>query len=132
MLYLDASALVKRYIDEEGSSAVREAMNGARALSTCRLCFVETVRAVGLSAGSRGVKRVEGEWHWFDIVDVDQALAERAAKLAVSHRLRSLDALHLAAALALPDGDLTFATWDSRLHRAAREQGLSTLPAAIG
>jgi uncharacterized protein len=131
MLYLDASALVKRYVDEEGSGVVREAMDGARVLSTCRLCFVETVRAVGLSAGHRGVKRVEGEWRWFDVVDVDQALAERAAKLALSHQLRSLDALHLAAALSLPDGDLTFATWDTRLHGAARDEGLQTLPGAL-
>jgi predicted nucleic acid-binding protein len=131
MLYLDASALVKRYVDEEGSRVLRAAMDGARALSTCRLCFVETVRAVGLSAGHRGVKRVEGEWPWFDVVDVDQALAERAATLALSHRLRALDALHLAAALSLPTDDLTFATWDARLHRAARGEGLDTLPAEL-
>lgn len=128
MLYLDASALVKRYVDEEGSGVVRQAMEGARVLSTCRLCFVETVRAVGLAVGQRGVKRVEGEWRWFDVVDVDQALVEHAATLALSHRLRALDALHLAAALALPDGDLTFATWDTRLHSAALDEGLATLP----
>lgn len=131
MLYLDASALVKRYVDEEGSGVVRQAMDRARVLSTCRLCFVETVRAVGLSAGQRGVKRVEGEWRWFDVVDVDQALAERAAALALSHRLRALDALHLAAALSLPAGDLTFVTWDARLHSAARGEGLETLPAEL-
>jgi uncharacterized protein len=131
MLYLDASALVKRYIDEEGSDAVRAAMESARALSACRLCFVETVRAVGLSAGRRGVKRVEGEWRWFDVIDVDQAMAEQAAALSLSHRLRALDALHLAAALSLPARDLTFATWDTHLHRAACDQGLRTLPDAL-
>jgi predicted nucleic acid-binding protein len=131
MLYLDASGLVKRYIEEEGSGMVREAMNRASAWSTCRLSFVETVRAVGLTGGQKGVKRVESDWQSLDVVDVDQALAERAAKLALSHRLRSLDALHLAAALTLPDRDLTFATWDGRLHRAAREEGLRTLPEAL-
>jgi predicted nucleic acid-binding protein len=132
MLYLDASALVKRYIEEEGSTAVAEAMNGARALSICRIGFVETVRAVALGGDDRDVKKMEAEWAWFDVVDVDQALVERGAKLAVSHQLRSLDALHLAAALTLPDGDLTFATWDSRLHGAARAEGLDTLPAELG
>jgi uncharacterized protein len=131
MLYLDASALVKRYVDEQGSRAIREAMAGARGLSTCRLCFVETVRAVGLSVGQRGVRRVEGEWQWFDVIDVDQGLAEHAARLAVSQRLRSLDALHLAAALSLPGGDLTVATWDRRLHEAVQEHGLQTLPAEL-
>jgi predicted nucleic acid-binding protein len=45
--------------------------------------------------------------------------------------LRSLDALHLAAALTLATSELTFATWDARLHRAAREHGLRTLPAKL-
>jgi uncharacterized protein len=132
MLYLDASALVKRYIGEEGSDLVEEAMDGARALSTCRIGFVETVRAVALGGDDRDVRKVEAEWAWFDVVDVDQALTEQAAMLAVSRRLRSLDALHLAAVLSLPDGDLTFATWDARLHSAAQDEGLRTLPAALG
>jgi uncharacterized protein len=131
MLYLDASALVKRYIEEEGSTTLVEAMDGARAASMCRIGFVETVRAVALGGDKRDVTKVKAEWPLLDIVDVDQALAERAAELAVSHRLRSLDALHLAAALTLPDGDVTFATWDGCLHRAARQEGLRTLPVGL-
>ena len=132
MLYLDASALVKRYIEEDGSDLVEEAIDGAHALSTCRIGFVETVRAVALGGDDRDVRKVEAEWAWFDIVDVDQTLAEQAAKLAVSHELRSLDALHLAAALSLPDADLTLATWDARLHSAAQDEGVRTLPTAFG
>jgi hypothetical protein len=45
--------------------------------------------------------------------------------------LRTLDSLHLASALALPRASLTFATWDARLHRAARAHGLATLPATL-
>lgn len=132
MLYLDASALVKRYIDEAGSARVKEAMIGAHALSMCRIGFVETVRAITLGGDSRDVERMESEWPRFEIVEVDQALTERAARLAISHRLRTLDALHLAAALALPNEELTIATWDVRLHRAARAEGLATLPAELG
>jgi len=131
MLYLDACALVKRYIDEEGSDLLAEAMDSARVLSTCRICFVEAVRAISVGGNSRDVKKMESEWPSLDVVEVDQALTERAAKIAVSQRLRSLDALHLAAALCLPDGDVRLATWDARLHRAARDEGLATLPAEL-
>jgi predicted nucleic acid-binding protein len=131
MLYLDASALVKRYIEEAGSDLLIEAMDGARATSTCRIGFVETVRAIAMSGNSRDVKKMESEWGLLDIVEVDQPLAERAAELAVSQRLRSLDALHLAAALSLSGVEPTFATWDAHLHSAARDQGLRTLPAAL-
>lgn len=128
MLYLDASALVKRYVEEEGSKLVVSAMDDAEAWSMCRIGYVETVRAVALAGGRKTVKRVEADWLSFDVVEVDFPLAQHAAELALSAGLRSLDALHLAAALVLPPENLTVATWDVRLHRAARDQGLETLP----
>jgi predicted nucleic acid-binding protein len=131
MLYLDASALVKRYIEEEGSDELLLTMDSASAWSSCRICLVETVRAVGLAGGSRSIKRVERDWLTFGVVEVDRELAEQAAHLAVPTKLRALDALHLAAALALPRQDLSFATWDIRLHKAARDQGLRTFPTVL-
>jgi uncharacterized protein len=131
MLYLDASALVKRYIAEQGSDSVLVAMDEANAWSMCRIGYVEIVRAVALAGGRKAVKRVESDWLAFDVIEVDRSLTEHAAKLALSTELRSLDALHLAAALVLPSEDLTVATWDVRLHRAVRDQGLDTLPATL-
>jgi uncharacterized protein len=131
-LYLDSSALVKRYVREIGSDAIIEAMDRASAYKMCRVGFVETVRAVALGGEADDVEKVEGDWTRVDVIEVDRALAEDAARLAVHHRLRTLDALHLAAALTLADEGPTFATWDARLHRAARECGLRTLPAALG
>lgn len=132
MLYLDASALVKRYIEEDGSELVVNAMAAASAWSMCRIGYVETVRAVGIAGGRRAIRKVEADWLAFDVVEVDSALAEHAAQLALSAELRSLDALHLASALVLPPEDLTFATWDTRLHRAANAHSLATLPATLG
>jgi len=94
----------------------------------CRAGFVETVRAVGLSAGRNTVRAVEREWPSFGVVEVDQRLSEDAANLALARDLRSLDALHLAAGLILPGDDLLFATWDRRLHAAAHAEGLRLIP----
>jgi predicted nucleic acid-binding protein len=131
MLYLDASALVKRYVEEDGSDLVLSAMENARGWSMCRVGYVETVRAVALAGGRKAVKRVEGDWLSFDVIEVDSALATHAAELTLSAELRSLDALHLAASLVLPPEDLTVATWDARLHRAARDQDLKTFPESL-
>ncbi len=106
-------------------------MAGASAWFICRVGFVETVRAVGLVAGPGAVKAARGEWPAFSIVQVDQRLVEDAAELAIQYELRSLDALHLAAARVLPADDLVLATWDRRLHAAADAVGLRLLPAAI-
>lgn len=132
MLYLDASALVKRYVEEEGSSEVRAAMGASDAWWICRIGFVETTRAVSLAAGAAASKAFEREWDSFGVVEVDASLAEHAAELAISADLRSLDALHLAAALVLPASEITIATWNTRLHWAARDEGLATLPEKLG
>jgi uncharacterized protein len=123
--------LVKRYVQEPHSDLVREAMERAEGWYMCRAGFVETVRAVGLAAGVAATKPVTEEWPAFGIVEVDQALVEHAAALAIDRDLRSLDSLHLAAALVLPGDDLTFATWDRRLHAAAGAEGLQVLPEAL-
>jgi len=131
MIYLDASALVKRYVEEAGSDVVAESMRTAARWSMCRIGFVETARAVARGGAFEDVERLRRDWERVDVIELDQSLAEAAAALAVDHRLRTLDALHLAAALTLDDAP-TFATWDVRLHHAAREHGLRTLPASLG
>ena len=97
----------------------------------CRAGFVETVRAVGLAAGRRATRAVKDEWPAFGVVEVDQPLVEHAAMLALDRDLRSLDSLHLAAALVLPGDDLVFATWDHRLHTAAGAEGIQLLPETL-
>ena len=130
-LYLDASALVKRYVQEEGTDVLVRAMSGAAEWSMCRIGFVETARAVARGGKRSVLADVERDWIHFDVIELDDALAGYAARLSIATGLRTLDALHLAAALSLGGDDVTFATWDARLHRAVREHGLRTLPAAL-
>lgn len=112
---------------EVGSDVVREAMRAADAWFMCRVAYVETLRAVGLAAGRSAARRVRGEWGSIGVIEVDHRLAAEAADLALDHDLRSLDALHLAAASLLPPADLVVATWGRRLHAAALDAGLRVL-----
>lgn len=130
-LYLDASALVKRYVEEVGSDAIVAAMNRAESCFICRVGYVETVRAVARGGVPADVARAKRDWPSLRVVEADSDVAERAASLSLNTGLRTLDALHLAAALTLPANQVVFATWDRDLHRAAREQGLLTLPATL-
>jgi predicted nucleic acid-binding protein len=106
-------------------------MDDADGWFMCRAGLVETVRAVGLAAGATATSSVTEEWPAFGVVEVDQPLVEHAAALALERDLRSLDSLHLAAALVLPLDGLVFATWDRRLHAAAGAAGLELLPAGF-
>lgn len=103
-------------------------MGEAESWFICRVGFVETVRAIGLAAGARATEALKEEWPAFAVVEVDQPLVEHAAALALDHDLRSLDSIHLAAALLVQLDDLRFATGDRRLHRAARAEGLELVP----
>jgi uncharacterized protein len=106
-------------------------MDGAVGWFVCRVGFVETTRAVAVAAGQAAVRRIREEWPAFGVVEVDQDLVEHASMLAVNRELRSLDALHLAAALVLPRDDLVMITWDRRLHAAASAEGLALLPTSL-
>jgi predicted nucleic acid-binding protein len=131
-LYLDASALVKRYIDEEGSDVVLNAMSGEDTWSMCRIGFVETMRAIARAGEPEDAKRAKRDWMvGCDVVELDRDLAEHAAQVALASGLSAMDAIHLASAISLRVEGLTFATWDVQLHRAAREQGLRTLPTEL-
>ncbi len=127
-LYLDASALVKRYIAEEGSEDVRRAMATSEHWHICRVGFIETWRAITLGADPETADRFRAEWAAFAPVEVDALLADHAAELAVTDRLHSLDALHLASALMV--GADVVAAWDVCLAAAARRHGLTTIPDA--
>lgn len=107
-------------------------MDRAEGWFICRVGYVETFRALGLVAGPAALRAARDEWPALGVVEVDQRLVEDAAALSVERDLRSLDALHLAAALILPRDHLVFATWDRRLHAAAGAEGLRCLPEALG
>ncbi len=111
---------------------MRRAMRDADGWFICRTGFVEAFRAIDLVAGRATTSAFRDEWPAFAVVEVDQALVERAGSLAIDRDLRSLDSLHLAAALLLPPEDLVLATWDRRLHAAARAEQLRVLPSTLG
>jgi predicted nucleic acid-binding protein len=117
-------------VAEPGSEDVVAAMRDAARRVVSRVGYVEATRAIGVAAGRRSaaLRRFEAEWPSLDVVEVDQRLAEGAARLALDHDLRTLDSLHLASALALPGENRVLATWDRRLREAARARGVELLP----
>lgn len=93
--------------------------------------FVEVYRALmlaGVSDADAVRDAFERDWDAITVIQVEAALVRRAALLAVSLQLRSLDALHLAAAERVQGSDMRLMTWDRRLWRAARFIGIDVLP----
>ena len=128
-LYLDSSALIKRFLIEDGSDLMQDALVQSKTRTTSRITYVETMR--GISANPRLARRSRATWSSIDFVEVGAPVCERAVAVSLERSLKSLDAIHLASALLVNGGDLTFATWDRRLHAAARAEGLGVLPPSL-
>ena len=128
-VYLDASAIVKLVIDESESPAVRERVADARQLFTNRIAVVEVGRAVQRQSEVDASDQFSAVLNGLSIIELDVSAAESAAKLE-PRGLRSLDAIHLASAMALGEELGAFVTYDLRLADAARAAGLPVLAPA--
>ena len=101
-LYLDSSAIVKLVKREPESTALRRFLRRHRADGrvTSGLARVEVVRALA-PAGGEAVAHARRQLARIDQVNLDRILLDSAATLAPTTVLRSLDAIHLASALAI-------------------------------
>ena len=129
--YLDASALVKLATPEAETDALRAVLDTFDARLTNRVATVEVARALlrrGVATSALAAE-VSEAFLGLAITELDAAIAESAGRLEPP-ALRSLDAIHLASALALGDELAAFVTYDARLAEAARAAGLQVIAPA--
>lgn len=121
--YFDSSALVKLAVREPESTALRAFIRRRTARASCALAHVEVVRAVR-HHGPAATARARAILERIELVQLDDLLLDAAARLPVEH-LRSLDAIHLAAAQRLGDDLSVLVSYDERMLAAARGLGMS-------
>lgn len=125
--YLDTSAALKLLVEEEESEALARAIDGASPdLVGCWLLDTELRRA----AQRDTALTQEGVSAFLDGVDLYEVPASlfREAGLLPGANLRSLDALHLAAAVRIGVDHLV--TYDARMSECARALGVSVIAPA--
>jgi predicted nucleic acid-binding protein len=142
VVFLDASALVKAYITEEGSTNVQGVLDrqdgslfvsefvALEVLTTLRTAYREAARP----EYQRAVERFRTDYpSRFSVIDVDAVIRASAMDLTTwrrTARARAMDVLHLATALWIQSArrahELTLVTSDQDLAALARECGLRT------
>jgi uncharacterized protein len=124
-LYIDSSALVKLVKKERESDALRRFLrrNAVHGRVTSALARVEVVRAVA-RGGPAAVAHARRQLSRIDQINLDRDLLDAAAMLAPGTMMRSLDALHLAAAGSLGAELRSVVTYDRRLQVAAAAIGM--------
>ena len=140
ILYLDASALVKRYVAEPGTSEVAEAVVGAEVVGTSTISRAETAAALAKAvrvgtlvreAAASALQVFRSEWMNLVRVQPTELLIARADSLAWELGLRGYDVVHLASAVLWKEGmgqEVALATFDQKLWESASQCGLVPLP----
>ena len=142
--YLDASALVKRYVNEPGSVWLRTLLVSPQAdlLFASRMTIVEVISAFARRVREGSLTTAEfaavenafrGDClHDYQIMPPTVEVIDLTCSLLKRHHLRAYDATHLASALSAQkfltsDGLplLVFLSADGRLTGAARAEGLA-------
>jgi len=160
ILYLDTSALVKLYIEEEGTDEVQRAVEDAKSVAASAVAYPEARSAFArlerdghLSPEEHRaiVADLDREWPSYEVVDVTRDVAGIAGTLAARHLLRGFDAVHLASAVVLkaarglysreasergeaemPPPEVRILTYDGSLLAAARGEDLAyEMPNAV-
>lgn len=141
MIYLDTSALVKRFISEPGSAIVDEVAARLWPIATSRVAYAELFAGLNRKRRERDLTQaryrtaaseIERDWPTYLQVQVTDAVLLEARSLSELHPLRGFDALHLASALLLAQGtklQLAFVAADQRLLDAAAAAGLDAIDA---
>lgn len=136
--YFDTSVLLKQYIREVGSLRARDLLRRFRFLS-CALTPLEAMSALHPRLAEGALTQAEllriTSWiredrvHW-ELVEVNAQVLSRAEDVIQQTGLRTLDAIHVASALAFQAASrirLPFVTGDARQREAARQLALETV-----
>ena len=117
MVYLDSSALVKLVVRERESSALRRFLREEPDRLSCALARTEVLRAVRVE-GAAAMERARRVLRGIHLIRLDDAFLE-AAGLLDPAIVRSLDAVHLAAAQQVAADLTALVTYDRRIAEAA-------------
>jgi uncharacterized protein len=136
--YFDSSVLLKRYIRENGSDRAAALTHRHLIISAAiaplemrsALRRVEAAGGLSTSAFQASLKRIQTERERWDLVAISTEILQSAERLTVDFNIRSLDAIHLACAVACQSrlkGQVPFVTADLQQRYAAQKIGLEII-----
>ena len=129
-VYLDTSALLKRYVEEAESVLVEATMLADTTWITAQHTFVEVRRNLARVLRDRSLGQAkeffERDWQRTHVVQLDDDTCRSAAEIAELTGTRTLDALHLAALRRAGEG-VALVTFDLRQAAAARTLGFRVI-----
>jgi predicted nucleic acid-binding protein len=122
--YLDSSAFLKLVVTEPESRTLQRFMQLWPQRASAALLRTEVIRALRRAGYESRVGAARRLIRSIRLISLDEPLLDQAGELD-QRDLRTLDAVHLAAALAIGSELGVLLTYDTRLESAARERGIA-------
>lgn len=138
ILYLDTSAILKRYFQEPFSEDVATTWNSAEAIVSSSVAYAETMATIYRKEKEEDlesqiiqgtIEKFKNDWNSFIQVKVTNDLNRYLDDMLKKYALRGFDAIHLASAVTIYEKfpvDFFFACFDHRLNHAAKLEGLES------
>jgi len=130
-LYVESSALLKRYVYETESDECQSILDAHAHWLTSRITITEVLinlrKRLSQSEFAIASRLFQTDITVFDIVEFDAEISLQASEVAGGNNLPTLDSIHLASALRAKSTRITFLTYDKRLAAAAKKNGLRVL-----
>ena len=136
--FFDTSALVKRYVEENGSDQVQALCDQAESIVLSIICLPELISALCRLRREACVTPEDYQYIRqmivMDLADMDICpitpdVMRHTLRCLENHPLRAMDAIHLGCALASAPDD--FVSADQRQLQAARAEGLNVIEVAV-
>ncbi len=129
-LYLDTSAILKRYLDEEFSQQCEEIITQYQDKYISRIGVTETLinlrKRLSAQEFAMAAKLFRTDIATFNIIEFDGPSSDLAVEIAQGSNLATVDAIHIAAAISVGGKKIDFLTYDKNQRKAAKSLGLRT------
>ncbi|MBN1501048.1 MAG: type II toxin-antitoxin system VapC family toxin [Spirochaetes bacterium] len=127
-LFFDTSAIIKRYINENGSQNVDELFSSADQIFVSAISEIESASTLKRLLVENEIseidynflkKEIQIDFTFFSIIDFDSQIIEEAIEAIDKYQLKSLDSIQLASAIICRSDIDNFISCDIKLLKAA-------------
>jgi len=139
MIYLDTSALVKRFVAEAGTPEVQRLVASEDHLSTSKIAYAEMYSGFTRKFRENEISKqdyelacsqFEADWDAYLRIELHDEILDISRRLIQTYPLRGFDAIHLASAIHLEKSvelRIRFVAADKRLVDAAKGEGITSI-----
>lgn len=133
ILFFDSSAMIKAYIEEEGSSEVDKLINLANEIIVSPITKIECFSAIKRllienQSSEKEYKEIKNDiifdFSFFNILYFNQYIEATAIELVDKYQLKTLDSIQLASCIEVKNKITSFIVCDNKLLNAANKENL--------